>query len=446
MSAKLQLRALKVPERVVHQLSNGLTVHVIRRGSLPLVAVRLVIRAGSAFDRPGQLGVADFASRLLRRGADGKSANEISESVEFVGASVGGSANEENVIVSLSTPAKHLESMLQIFSRLIQAPDFKDDEIELARRRALASLKNELDDPGVLADRSLLRAIWGAHPYGHESVGGAKDVASFTRDQLVEFHQERLGPHVANLYLVGDVHPDSAIETIDRYFGEWKRGPQFAPVAPPWVGIAKPGEVIIVDKPEQTQVQMRIGAKGVRRGHEDHFSIMLMNTILGGSFTSRLVTEVRVKRGLSYGAGCGFDMMTGAGTFTVSSFTKTEQLETLLDVCLGEVEKMKKKGALPREVETARRYICGLYPSNLETNESVAGAFADVVHYGLSEDWISNYRHRIAAVSVKDVARAAASHLFGEERVVALVGNAEVLKPVASRYGPLTVMAPKDLE
>ncbi len=441
-----KLRPLKLPEHQVRQLSNGLTVHLVPRGPLPLVAVRLVIRAGSAFDPPGRLGVGDFAARLFRRGAGGQSADDISETVDFVGANVGGFANEENVIVSLSTPSRHFEPMFEVLARILLEPDFPDHEVELARRRTLAALTNDLDDPGSLADRALVRATWGTHPYAHETIGGKNDVAAYTREDLKAFHSQRLGPKIAHLYVVGAFDVEAVMATIERTLGNWHGGPTEAPLIPDWQGLARPGEVLIIDKPEQTQVQMRIGGHGVRRGHPDHFPLVTMNTVLGGGFTSRLVTEIRVKRGLSYGAGSSFDMMSVAGTFTVSSFTRTESITTLIDVALAEVRKMRESGPRKAELSTVQRYISGLYPGRLETNEAVSGAIADVVHYGLTDTWISEYRERIAAVTVKEAAAAAQKHLFGGERCIVLVGNAEALRTKVDHYGPVTVWRPADLE
>lgn len=442
----LGLRPLKLPSHEVRRLPNGLTVHLVQRGPLPLVAVRLVVRGGSTSDPKGRLGVADFAARLMRRGAAGKHADEISEAVEFVGASIGGFANEENVIVSLSTPSRHLEAMFEVMAQLALEPDFPENELELSRRRTLAALKNDLDDPGSLADRALVRATWGDHPYAYETLSGKRDVEAFTRSDLKAFHQERLGPAIAHLYVVGEFDPKLVMRTVERTLGGWRGGPTVAPVVPEWKGLARPREVLIVDKPEQTQVQVRIGAAGVKRGHERHFPLVAMNTVLGGGFTSRLMTEIRVKRGLSYGAGCSFDMMSAAGTFLVSSFTRTESVNTLVDVALGEVKKMREKGPTKVELATAQRYISGLYPARLETNEAVSGAIADVVHYGLPDQWISEYRERIAAVTVKDAAQAAAEHLFDGDRTIVLVGNAAALKPKVKKYGAVTVLKPSDLE
>lgn len=440
------LRPLKLPPHQVVTLDNGLTVHLVPRGPLPLVAVRLVARGGSTFDPKGKRGVGDFAARLMRRGANGKTANEISEAVDFVGASLGGFANEENTIVSMSTPSKHLVPMFELMGEVVLKPEFPQSELDLSRRRTLAALINDLDDPGSLADRALTRATWGDHPYSNESLFSKKDVEAFTRADLVQWHKERFGPRVAHLYVVGSFDAKATLKLIEKVFGGWSGGPASAPVIPPWEGLARPGEVIIVDKPEQTQVQMRIGAVGVKRGDVDHFALVTMNTVLGGGFTSRLVAEIRVKRGLSYGAGSSFDMMSAAGTFTVSSFTRTEKITELIDVALGEVKRMRTRGPTPKELSTVQRYISGLYPGRLETNESVGGALADVVHYGLSDEWISQYRERIAAVTPKQAAAAAKKHLFGDERVIVLVGNAKALAPKVKKFGKVTIFKPTELE
>lgn len=442
----LALRPLELPEHEVTTLPNGLTVHLITRGPLPLVAVRLVVRAGSAFDPPNKRGVADFAARLARRGAAGLSADQISDQVDFVAASIGGFANDESAVFSLSTPTRHLEPMIAMFAKIVRSPDFHVTEVELSRRRSLAQLANELDDPGSLADRALTRAVWGTHPYGYEASTGRKDIELYELDDLFGFARERIGPHVAHLYLAGDFDAKRTLKAVQAAFGDWAGGPPKTPAIPEWKGLARPGEVIIVDKPEQTQTQVRIGARGVPRGHDDHFPLTIVNTVLGGGFTSRLVSEIRVKRGLSYGAGCAFDMLSGAGSFTVSSFTQNDRVRELLEVALAEVDKMRSRGPTPTEVATVQRYISGLYPSRLETNEAIAGAVADVVHYGLPSDWISHYRERIAAVTVSQAAAAARKHLFDDDRVIVLVGNAKVISKQVSKFGKVSVIKPAELE
>ncbi len=439
------LRPLKVPVQDETTLANGLKVTIVPRGPLPLVSVRLLVRSGAAFD--DRKGVADFAARLLRRGAGGMTADEISEAVDFVGASISGWASEDAWGIALNTPSKHLEKMLPIFAALLLEPTFAEDELELLRRRTLAQITNELDDPGALADRALLKAIWQGHPYGHEVSGSMSDIRALHQEDLRKYVRGHIGPQISQLMLVGDVKTDAVMPMIRSLFGSWAGGPVTPPLLPPWGDAAMAGRVLIVDKPEQTQVQMRIGAGGVKRGHPAHFPLAVMSTVLGGGFTSRLVTEIRVKRGLSYGAGCHFDMLSAAGSFTVSSFTKNETIQTLIEIGLGEVAKMRAKGPSPKEVATVQRYISGLYPARLETNDAIAGALSDVSFYGLPADWISQYRQRICAVTPKEAAAAARAHLFekGKEAIV-LVGNAALLAPKVEKFGPVTVWKPSQLE
>ncbi len=441
------LRPFKLPEHRRQKLANGLTVHVIKRGPLPLVAVRLVIRAGDIGDTRGRLGLADFAARLMRRGAAGKSADVLSEEIEFLGATLSGYAEEERSVIAFNSASKHLTCALELISQVVLKPEFPDREIELSRRRSIAQLMNEFDDPSALADRALARAVWGDHPYGNEMQSGRADLEAFRRADLVKFHAERLGPKVAHLFVVGDAEFDQVVALTEKYFGGWQGGPELDPVAPEWSGVARKGEVIIVDKPDQSQVQFRIGARGTKRGHPDLYPVTVMNSVLGGGFTSRLVSEIRVKRGLSYGASSTFENLGVAGMFELSSFTKTENVNTLIDVTLAEVAKLRKKGASPKEVDTTKRYIVGLFPSRLETNESLASVLADVENYNLPPAWVEQYRENIDAVTVKQVKAAAEKHLFsGDDRVIVLVGNASALTKRVKKYGRVTVLKTKDLE
>jgi zinc protease len=434
------LRPLHLPDHVKHTLPNGLVVHLLRNSALPLVSVRLMVRAGDVYDTEALQGTADFACRLMRRGAAQKTANQISDAIDFVGAALSGFANEENAVVAMSTPAQHFEPMLQLMAEVALQPSFETSELELMRRRTLAQLQNELDDPGSLAEKAISKAVWGEHPYGQESTGTLKSIAALDAAHLKHFHQTRFASNSAHLFISGDIYTDKVLKLIAASdFGQWKRASKSMPDIAKFEALAQPGKVILVDKPEQTQVQMRIGAMGIPRSHRDFFAASVVSAVLGGTFTSRLMQEIRVKRGLSYGAGCGFEMMSSGGTFSVSSFTKTERVKELLDVALGEVKKMRDKGPTASELSTVQRYISGLYPARLETNDGLLGAVADVVHHQLPDDFIRRFRANVVGVSVADAKRAARELLFADQRAIVLVGNAEALKPVASRFGEVLV-------
>jgi zinc protease len=442
-------RPLHLPGAVRTRLRNGLEVVVVRRPQLPLVTARLLVRAGAALDPVDRPGLADFTARLMRRGAAGESGEALSEQIDRLGASLGGSASEDAFGLYVGGRARHFDALLDLLGKVLLSPDFPDAEVELARRRSLAGMKNELDDPGTLAEKQLMRSIYGAHPYGSEVGGRAASVTALTRGQLVAFHAQKLGPLISELYLVGDIDPETATRRIDAVLGGWKGGPTGAPQVPKFEALGRPGEVVIVDKPDQTQVQVRLGAYGLPRGQPDHFPTALMSTVLGGGFTSRLVSEIRVKRGLSYGAGCHFEWMKDGGSFVVSSFTRTATVATLLDVAIAEVDKMREKGPTAKELSSAQRYLSGLYPVRVETNDALAGTMAEVSLYGLGPEWIEKFRERVVAVTVDEARAAAHARLPAPERsarTIVLVGNAAELTAVAEKYGKVSVIKPADLE
>ncbi|MGO9064308.1 MAG: M16 family metallopeptidase [Myxococcaceae bacterium] len=434
-----------LPPRTQFTTPDGLQVEVARRGSVPLVSIRLVVQSGAAADPPDLLGVADFTVRLMRRGTARLDADALNEAVEFVGGSLAVFAAEDFLALAVTTPAEHLSGMLDVLAQMVREPTFPQHEFDTERDRTLAQFANDLDDPGLLADRALQRGLWGSHPYGHDVAGNRASVERLVRDDVVAFHRTWFGPQVACLVLVGAVDAASARPQVERAFAGWKGG-QKAPAIPPTVGQApSEGKVLVVDRPDQTQAQVRLGGLAYRRGDPVTFSAQVMNAALGGGFTSRLVREVRIKRGLSYGVGSSFETLRSAGSFSVSSFTKVKTTRALLDVTLGEVERMRQRGPSPAEVSKAQEYLAGLFPLRVETNEAVASAIADLWVYSLGADWVDSYRSRIRAVTRAEAAQAAESFCFPQPAAVVLVGPGEALQRAAVGLGQVTVVPASEL-
>jgi zinc protease len=424
--------------------SSGLKVLAAERGPLPLVAARLVIRAGSATDPAGKHGLADFTARLLRRGTTKMSADEIDETIEFVGASFSVGANEDLLSFFVVTPAEHFPAMLSMLGQIVREPAFPEREFDMAKMRALAGFANDLDDPSVIADRAFTRALWGDHPYGHDVGGSTPHVLSFQREDVVRFHRERMGPRVALLTVVGAVSPKQVAEEAEKAFAGWEGGPEAPPELP--AGEVATGRVLVVDKPEQTQSQVRIGGPGFRIGHPDYFPSTAMNIALGGGFTSRLVNEVRVERGLTYGIHSYFETMSAGGVFGISTFTKTDKTREIIDVSLAEVGKVRKGGIPTAELKKAQRYLAGLYPLRTETNESVAAVISDMRLNGLGDDWVEKFRERLLAVTSKQTVAVASKYLFPKSPLIVVLGRAEEVKQQLKGLGPVTVVPATDYQ
>jgi zinc protease len=407
---------------------------------VPLVAVRLVLEAGAAVDPPGQEGLADFMVRLLRRGTERRDAHAIDEAVEFVGASLGLYAGEDHLALTLTTPAEHLRPMLEVLSELVQVPSFPETEVATERERSLGQFANDVDDPSLLADRALVRTAWAGHPYGHDVTGTRASVGQFQRDDVVRFHRQHLGPKLARLFVVGAVDAREVERSVRRAFAGWSGGPAARAVVPDTGGLVQAGRILVVDRPEQTQSQVRIAGPAYRRGAPVQFAAQVVNVTLGAGFTSRLVREVRVRRGLSYGVGSSFDTLRAGGMFSLSSFTKVETTGALLKVMRAETERMRLRGPTPAEVGKAQRYLAGLFPLRTETNESLAGVLADMALYGLGDDWLDRYRDRVRSVTRAEGAAAAARYCFPEPPLTVVVGPAERLRPVLEPMAPVDVV------
>lgn len=433
----LRLRRFETP--------GGMSVTVAPRGRIPLVAVRLVLESGAAADPAKKEGLADFTMRLLRRGTVHRDAHALDEAIEFVGASLGLFAGEDQLALALTTPAEHLPAMLHVLAELVRAPSFPEEEVRTERERSLGQFANDVDDPSLLADRALLRTAWAGHPYGHDVSGTRASVARFGREDAVRFHSDHFGPRPARLFVVGAVTPEAVAEQVQEAFGAWAGGPEHGLELPPPGGVGRGGRVVVVDRPEQTQSQVRIAGPAYRRGAPVQFAAQVVNVTLGAGFTSRLVREVRVKRGLSYGVGSSFDTLRAGGLFSVSSFTKVETTGQLLSVMRQEVQRMAERGPTLAEVEKAQRYLTGLFPLRTETNESLAAVLADMALYGLGDDWLDRYRDRVRSVTLAEAREAAARYCFPEPPLTVVVGPAAQLRPQLEHFGPVEVLSADDV-
>jgi zinc protease len=421
------------------RLPNGLQVVVAPRPGVPLVAVRLLVRAGSALDPARRFGLAHLVTAAVRRGTRRRSGARLDAEVEALGAELGGGVDEDAALIGLSAPLEALPRLVEVVADVATHPSFPVREVEQLRRREVAALAHDLDEAGVVADRATLMAAYGAHPYGHPSEGRGRDVAAVRRADVKAFHALHWRPSRATLVVVGPVAPERALALALKRFGAW-RGPPVAeleigPPAPP----AGPA-VVIVDRPGLSQAQLRIVSAGYPRSSPDFAAGLVAGAVLGGGFTSRLMEAVRVNRGLSYGVRSHFATGRAGGLFIFSSFTKVETAGELVQVALDEVARFRDGGPTGEELERTRGYLCGLYPLALETHEQWAEKLSAMELYGLAADEVTGYRDRIRAVDAAACLEVARRWLPVERRVVVAVGPARRLRPQLARFGPVTVL------
>jgi len=435
--------SLALPELREARLDNGATVIVAPRPGVPLAAARLFVRAGSGLDPPGRFGLAHLVSTVARRGAGRRSGAGIDALVESLGADLGGDAEEDATVYALTAPAELLERLLGVLVDVVASPTFPAPEFDRLRRRELASLARDSDEPATLAERAVFTAAYGDHPYGHPVEGRTRDLTRLRRADVRAFHERWYLPAISTLVVVGPVDAGAVMDLARDRLERWRAAGE----PPPEIARAErgPRRVVIVDKPDVTQTQIRIAGTALPRSSPDYFPAVVANAVLGGGFTSRLVEAIRVNRGLSYGVRTRFAMSRSAGLFLFSSFTKNETAGELVEVAFEEMGRFCEEGATAQEVTRATNYLAGLFPLALETHDQWADRLCDarICGYGLEE--VQEYRERVRAVGPDEIRDVARRHLPLAGGVVLAVGPAKRVAPQLERFGKPQVLSARSV-
>lgn len=427
---------LPSPERI--RLANGLTVFYLQNTELPLVSFRLFIAgAGHAFE-PAELdGLANFTADMLLKGARKMSAEEIAEAIDFMGATLDFSASEEYALVSGECLSEHLPRLLEIASACLISPLFPEEEFKKEQARRMDMVKAIKDNPGQAVRFYFQKAYFGSHPLGHISVGTEISLAKIKLEDIRNFYKQRYRPDQVLMAVVGDIKKEKLLECLEATLGQWKttKGPRLETLPP----LPKPTgrKIILVDKPDATQAYFVLGSPGIKMGEEISPAANVMNTLWGGRFTSWLNTELRIKRGLTYGASSSLQSWKQGGLFRASSYTRNDQLEEMLSITLDLLKKGRREGFSAEEVESARNYILGQFPPTLETNASKALAYLRLAFYGLGFDYYDRYLARIEKITPREVNEAALRLLPEKNFVLVVVGRAEEIREVLKKLGPL---------
>ena len=430
---------IKLPEIKKEILDNGLKVIVIEHHELPVVAFRLVLKSGSAYDPPAKAGLANLTAGLLRKGTKTKDATQIAEEIDFVGGTLGAGANWDATFATCRVLNKYFDTGLDLLADIILNPTFEDDEIERLRKQTLAGIMQQKDDPESVAEENFRRFVFGEHPYGQPQEGTEESIFSITREDIVNFHKAYYVPNNAILAVVGDVKTDDVLKKVKSKFGSWEKMEFFALYAPQPPEI-KGHQILLVDKPDLTQSYIKIGHFGIERKSPDYFPVRVMNYILaGGGYASRLVDEVRDKRGLTYDIRSNFDSYRLRGAFEVSTFTRIDSTLGAIQAILDEIERMRTEKVSEKELSDTKSYYNGYYPLRFETPEQIATQILNVEIYDLGEDYIKNFRKNISAVTADDILRVAQKYLDPDNIKLVVVSKAEELKTGLESLGEVEV-------
>jgi zinc protease len=429
---------IPAPTRTV--LANGLTLLVLERHEIPLVQMKLLVKSGSSADPSGKGGTAALTARLLKRGTRTRPAQQFAEEVEFVGGSLEAEAGLDRTIVAGEFASRDLEVGFNLLADMVLNPAFKEEEFARGKRLAISESVSRLDDPSEVADEAFSSWLFGTHPYGRPVEGTRATLEAITRADVVSFYQTRFAPNASVLAIVGDVSAAQAAQRVTRYFGSWGKK------AVPEVKLPEPvaihgRKILIIDKPDATQTQIRFGNLAIKRNDPEYFPLLVGNTILGGSFTSWLVEEVRVKRGLTYGIRSSIVPLKTSGSMHVETFSRNAAVLETIQVALDQVRRLRT-GTIPAEdLEKGRSFLAGMYPVRIESPENLASQILDIDFYGLDADYINQYPKRVRGIGADAVKRSAERFVPVDDLAIVAVGPASALKESLGTLGPVTVRA-----
>jgi zinc protease len=411
-------------------LKNGVRVLFVERHELPIVNVRFVVDAGAG-DLPGEPpGVLSFVGAMLEQGTLSRSALVISDAYEAIGAVHSAWVDWDSGGAAVKVLASHLDEALDLLGDVVTRPSFPDAEIERLRARRLAAIAQEKNQPGTMWSNAAAASLFGrGHPYGHSLTGQEADVAKISRAELVRAYGALFGPKRAAVLVAGDVTRSVIEQGLARTFGSWRSvgvAPARAPSIPAKASAAR---VIFVDRPAAAQSVVRLAEVGVARGAPDRDAIVVMNTILGGMFSSRINLNLREAHAYTYGASSGFQMRHGAGHFSAGGGIVSDKTAPAVGELFKELAAIRDRPVLPEELADAREHIKLALPGRFETVTDVTNALADLFVYHLPLDEYATLSARLDRVTAADVQRAAKAHLHPAAIEVIVVGDRAKIGP-----------------
>ena len=437
---------LATPVVETFTLANGLEVYVARKPGMPLISARLGLAVGSA-DDGAKSGLSVLTAGLLTQGAAGRSAPEIAAEIEQLGAQVGASSGPDFSNVSANAPSDVFPRVLGLMADLVRRPDFAAEEVERQRDQSLDGLRVQLSSPGPVAAMAAGRLVYGDAPYGSPPGGTPDSLPGLTREDVVAFHASRYRPETARLIFSGDITVAQARALAEQAFGDWRAtGPAPAPRAHPAGAVTTP-RVVVIDQPGAGQAAVYVAMRSIARTDSDYFPLTLGNTLLGGSFTSRLNQEIRIKRGLSYGTRSNMGVRQDQGAFVASAQTRNDAAVEVSDLILAEIARLSNSRPTDSEMTTRQAILSGGFGSSLETVDGLGGLVAGLALYDLPMSDLAAYVGRVEAITPDQVQAAFAEHLPASNASLVIVGDAsKFLEALRAKHPNVEVIPLTDLD
>ncbi len=404
------------------KLPNDLVWLFSRQAELPLVNLQLLIRAGTLEEPQGKEGLANLTASLLMNGTKSRTSAKIAEELDFMGAKLSASGGDDFATVSLTVLKKDLGPALELVKDILMNPTFPAAEVQRKVSQFKAALISEEDEPMTVASRAFVKDLYGAFPYGHPVLGTQAGLSAITRGDLVEFHRKYYRPNNAVLSLVGDLAPEEAQQWVTKTFGGWTAS-SIPPAKLPAIPELTQRKVVEINK-DITQANIILGSLGITRKNPDFYALQVMNYILGGGgFSSRLMDDIRVNRGLAYSVSSSFSPGLEPGPFVVSLETKNATAGEAITQVVEQLRRIRTQPVTAEELKNAKSYLIGSFPRKMDSMSKRAWLLAYVEVYGLGLDYPWRYPELIEHLTPADIQKVAEKYIHPENYLLVVVGN-----------------------
>jgi zinc protease len=426
---------VKLPPFSKVELRNGMTLILMEQKEVPIVSFSFLLKAGSVADPKGKEGLASLTADLLRKGTKTRSSSQIASDLDFIGGLFDMSASTDFTLGSAEFLKKDLDVGLELTADILLNPSFPQDEVTKLIEQNVDGIKAAKDRAQNVISRYFYSYLFGTHPYARPVGGDETSLAAITRADVQNFYQGQYVPSNMIMAVVGDFNTSEMRGMIEKRFEVWP-----AKAATP-VRVAEPVSVkgrklLLVDKPDSTQTYFYIGNLGISRTNPDRVGIIVMNTLFGGRFTSRLNTALRVDSGLTYGANSSFSQRSVPGPFVISTYTRNATTEQAIDMALDVLKNFHEKGITQEELDSAKTYLKGQFPTSIETTNQLASQLVQLEFYGLDRNDIDTYTARIDKMTLAEARRITRQYFPLDNLVFALIGKAGEIESIAKKYAP----------
>lgn len=430
-------RPFKLPEVETYRMDNGLEVKLVEDHRFPYVTAFIGFKAGMTLEGREQNGVSNLTASMITEGTGKRSSKEIASQIAFIGGGLSANTGYDFTILSGSALSNYQDRLFELLSDVLLNPSFPEDELKLKKANWLQELVMQRSKPSFLLEERFRKVVFGGHPYGVVAPHPDR-VSAIKREDLVAFHKEHYIPNDAILIVLGDFDRQAIKETIKARLGDWQKGTR-AVATLPETPRHEGRHIYLVNRPGSVQTSLKLGNLGIKRTDPDYFNILVMNEILGGAAHSRLFVNIREDKGFTYGAYSHASAKVHPDEFSASADVRTEVTGPSIQEFLYELERIRNLKVSDEELDTAKRYIAGQFQLKLETQSGLAGRLLESSLYDLPADYLETFSKKLMAVTVDDVRLAARRLIQSEDLVIAVVGDADRIRPDLEMFAPVEV-------